>query len=83
VKKMGNDASLFLNIILVFSSMKIGKADLRLKLKKSKTDLRLKLKIWDMKQFCTYFLLFFIDENTTRMKSLINKNHIDVIKQFH
>ena len=31
---MGNEASLFLNIILVFSLMKIGKADLRLKWKK-------------------------------------------------
>ena len=31
---MGNEASLFLNIILVFSFMKIGKADLRLKWKK-------------------------------------------------
>ena len=61
---MGNEASLFLNIILVFSSMKIGKADLRLKLKKygneatlvfslmkiGKGNLRLKLKKMEMKQ---------------------------------
>ena len=58
MEKMGNEASLFLNIILVFSLMKIGKADLRLKLKKygneatlvfslmkiGKADFRLKLK---------------------------------------
>jgi hypothetical protein len=58
VEKMGNEASLFPNIILVFSLMKIGKADLRLKLKNygneatlvfslmkiGKADLRLKLK---------------------------------------
>jgi hypothetical protein len=72
VKKMGNDASLFLNIILVFSSMKIGKAHLRLKLKKygneatlvfssmkiGKADLRLKWKKWEM-----FVLCIFIDEN--------------------
>ena len=59
---MGNEASLFLNIILVFSSMKIGKADLRLNLKKYgnearlvfssmkivKADLRLKWKKWEI-----------------------------------
>jgi hypothetical protein len=38
---MGNKASLFLNIILVFSSMKIGKADLRLNLKKYGNEARL------------------------------------------
>jgi len=27
--------------------------------------------------------VIFVEENTTRMKLLINKNHIDVIKQFH
>ena len=72
MKKMGNDASLFLNIILVFSLMKIGKADLRLKLKKygneetlvfssmkiGKADLRLKWKKWEM-----FVLCIFIDEN--------------------
>ncbi len=72
MKKMGNDASLFLNIILVFSSLKIGKADLRLKLKKygneatlvfssmkiGKADLRLKWKKWEM-----FVLCIFIDEN--------------------
>ena len=72
MKKMGNDASLFLNILLVFSSMKIGKADLRLKLKKygneatlvfssmkiGKADLRLKWKKWEM-----FVLCIFIDEN--------------------
>ena len=66
MKKMGNDASLFLNIILVFSSMKIGKAHLRLKLKKygneatlvfssmkiGKADLRLKWKKWEMFVLC-------------------------------
>ena len=41
MEKMGNEASLFLNIILVFSSMKIGKADLRLKLKKYGNEARL------------------------------------------
>jgi len=69
---MGNDASLFLNIILVFSSMKIGKADLRLNLKKygnearlvfssmkiGKADLRLKWKKWEM-----FVLRIFLDEN--------------------
>jgi len=40
---MGNEASLFLNIrkCLVFSSMKIGKAHLRLKLKKYGNEARL------------------------------------------
>jgi len=38
---MGNEASLFLNIILVFSLMKIGKADLRLKLEKYGNETRL------------------------------------------
>jgi len=69
---MGNKASLFLNIILVFSSMKIGKADLRLNLKKygnearlvfssmkiGKADLRLKWKKWEM-----FVLRIFLDEN--------------------
>ena len=41
MEKMGNEASLFLNIILVFSLMKIGKADLRLKLKKYGNETRL------------------------------------------
>ena len=72
MKKMGNDASLFLNIILVFSSMKIGKADLRLKLKKygnearlvfssmkiGKDNIRLKWKKWEISVLC-----IFIDEN--------------------
>ena len=69
---MGNEASLFLNIILVFSLMKIGKADLRLKLKKygnkarlvfssmkiGKDDIRLKWKKWEM-----FILCIFIYEN--------------------
>ena len=69
---MGNEASLFLNIILVFSSMKIGKADLRLKLKKygnearlvfssmkiGKDKIRLKWKKWEI-----FVLCIFIDEN--------------------
>ncbi len=69
---MGNEASLFLNIILVFSSMKIGKADLRLNLKKygnearlvfssmkiGKADLWLKWKKWEM-----FVLRIFLDEN--------------------
>ncbi len=69
---MGNEASLFLNIILVFSSMKIGKADLRLNLKKygnearlvfssmkiGKADLRLKWIKWEM-----FVLRIFLDEN--------------------
>ena len=69
---MGNKASLFLNIILVFSSMKIGKADLRLNLKKygnearlvfssmkiGKADLRLKWIKWEM-----FVLRIFLDEN--------------------
>jgi hypothetical protein len=72
VEKMGNKASLFLNIILVFSSMKIGKADLRLNLKKygnearlvfssmkiGKADLRLKWIKWEM-----FVLRIFLDEN--------------------
>ena len=69
---MGNEASLFLNIILVFSLMKIGKADLRLKLKKygnearlvfstmkiGKDKIRLKWKKWEI-----FVLCIFIDEN--------------------
>jgi hypothetical protein len=72
VEKMGNEASSFLNIILVFSSMKIGKADLRLNLKKygnearlvfssmkiGKADLWLKWKKWEM-----FVLRIFLDEN--------------------
>jgi hypothetical protein len=66
VEKMGNEAR------LVFSSMKIGKADLRLKLKKygnkarlvfssmkiGKDDRRLKWKKWEM-----FVLRIFLDEN--------------------
>ena len=72
MEKMGNEASLFLNIILVFSSTKIGEADLRLKLKKcrneatlvfslmkiGKDDIRLKWKKWEM-----FVLCIFIYEN--------------------
>ena len=77
MKKMGNDASLFLNIILVFSSMKIGKADLRLKLKKygnearlvfspmkiGEDDISLKWEKWEM-----FVLCIFIDENRLSWK---------------
>ena len=80
---MGNDASLFLNIILVLSSMKIGKADLRLKLKKygneatlvfssmkiGKADLRLKWKKWEMFVLCN---LIDTHEIAKRIESLID-----------
>jgi len=54
---MEYEASLFLNIILVFSSMKIGKADLRLKLKKYGNEAILHV-----------FFVIFIDESKADLR---------------